>query len=920
MRQTSSRLPLRIPRLLTGLFFVLSAASTAFPQGGELGRLCEIKPTLKCLDKAVVEGKTFKVPLDAVAIQKDGFIICDSSYNYTTAPDIVLIMDNTGSMAKVTTIDNIPRWCENPATEEKNDPGCISGDPNRLRGPALRTFLDSALVKGGKGMNVGVVTFSEFAEAKSSKLLALNASTIEGIKASIVMFEDGQTNYTAAFRAAYDLLATSVKPKSEQFIIFVSDGRPNLPRQNDGGPYLYREFLDTGIVVHSIFLGANSANFKDMQDISKDTKGLFFNIDDVTKLAGILTNDIAKTLFRRASPTFSKVANTTTQTHFDVPAEGHVAGADSGAYVLKLPGPVQIRRGVNEMVVKTEYGFGGTTQDIHFKIERTSEGPFAGWSEACRERAEVQVLRLVDGNEVKLALLGQPYLFSDTLLRYSVTTAAPIDSFNVEIRVASPVTSQQDLESVPTGPSARKDTTWRGSIPFQHQQVAKKQLDRQLQVDHGETVIVTYRHPFIPEDSAQVKVRMKYGPEFHRAAYFDLDGDGRIETVRIRWLEPLGTLPEKLQFTIVDPAGTHDRNAAAAEIQWEKRPDGSDDRNAVVVTLANPFPKGVTSVANADSSGRTFRQGDIPLMDGRFRVDDSVAPVIIKAQMAGPDRDNSLSRLVVTYSEPVTIAELSVEPVVFKRDTVVFDASEIPIARIEKKTDRQWVFHLAAGAPFTPVGGDSVAVNNNGETRDLHQRAPARLVFTAVQGGAPGQSISGFFVTFPNGSRSKSAPAADVAFSGNGFVPVDSKDYPIPGADNGKCGSCAVGAPGRLGGAVINVITKQPVTWEFTIYTNLGVLVTRATGRVEEKDFALIDKIDPPGGSKDPNEVQHIQRIVWTGYSKEGQPVGTGAYVLKAVFKYDKSFKTGAKAAVNTRLTRFGLLRNCCNSESEWYE
>jgi hypothetical protein len=871
---------------------------------------------MKCLDKAQVEGTTLKVPSDAAAITENGLLICDSSFNYTTAPDIVLIMDNTGSMARITEVDGLPRYCDKANPAPPDDPACISGDPDRMRGPALRTFLDSALAKGGKGVNVGVVTFAEQVLHSSGALRPLNASTIDSIKSSIVMSEGGQTNYSAAFRVALDLLETSRKPKSEQFVIFVSDGRPNLPKQSDGGVYLYKEFWDELPPVHSIFLGDNADNYKDMQDISGKTGGLFFNIRDVGELAGILTDDIAKTLFRRATPTFTTVSNLTTKTVFQLAAERHEAVADSGAYVLRMPGPLYLAPGVNEVVVKTEYGYGGSTQDVHFKVERSADGPFAGLEQACRERA---TLRLYNGKDEAINVRGLPYLFADTSLRFSLTTAAPLESVTVEVKVASGSTAQQDREGLDAGPSAKVDSTWSGSAPFQHQTLDKSAFDGKVQIDHGEIITATWRHPYIPEDSAQAIVRMKYGPEFDEAAYWDLDGDGRIETVRIRFRESLSALPDRLAFTIKDPAGTHNRAAAGSEIAFRKADDGSEDRKSLVVTLSNPFPMGVTSVLNPEESGQTFRQNEIPLMDGRFRVDDSAAPVIVKAAVRGPDRDNPLTRVVVTYSEPVTLADVSLEPVVFKRDTVVFDRTQIPVSRPEKLGEREWAFHLQDGADFSPVGGDSVAINNNGETSDLAGRTPKTRVFAPVQGGAPTQSISGFYVTFANGSKSDPVAFDDAAPSGNGFIPVDSKGHPIQGSSDGKCGGCDPGEEGRFGGSVIHVITKQPVTYELSVYTNLGEPVTRTEGKVTEEDLRLLER-KMPAGSNDPNDAEYVQRIVWTGIASNGQVVGTGAYVLKAVFKYDKSFRTGAKAATNTRITRFGFIRKCCATVNDrWY-
>ena len=506
------------------------------------------------------------------------------------------------------------------------------------------------------------------------------------------------------------------------------------------------------IAVHCIFLGANANNYKDMQYVAAATGGLSFQLQEVERLAGVLTNDIAKKLFGRATPTSTRVTNTslTPPVSFDVGAAGHLLAADSGAFTLRLPGEMQLQRGKNDLVVRTLYDAGGTSQEVRFTIERTATGPyFDSVEQFCRDPAR---LRLYNDEDKAVNLLGIPYQLEDTRMRYALTTAADLDSFDLELKVTSPVSARQDQERIANDSSNREDSTWSGSRPFDHQSPGKRQLDGGIQVDHGETVIVTYRHPYIPEDTAQARARIKYGLDFDRASYHDLDGDGRIETVRIRWLEELGALPEKLAFTIVDPAGTHERTATGDEIRFAEA-GGGEDRQNVTVTLAAPFPRGVTSLSNPDSSGRAFRQNSIPLMDGRFRVDDSVAPVIVKAEVRGPDRENSLTRVIVTYSETVSIDESSLVPVVFKRDSTTFSASEMPIARMEKLGDREWAVHLVAGAAFKPVGGDSVAINDNGDTRDLADRAPETRVFQPVTGGNPGQSVSGFYVTFPNGSR-----------------------------------------------------------------------------------------------------------------------------------------------------------------------
>ncbi len=907
---------LRLFHLLFILSFLVPLGGKAWAQG-EAGRICEVKPAMRCLDKAKLEGTTLKVPIDAAAVQRDGFLICDSSFNYTTAPDIVLIMDNTGSMDSETTIDGIPRWCENPAIE-KEDPGCISGDPHRQRGPALQAFLDSAVVKGGKGINVGVVTFAQQAEAKSEKLLPLTDATLASIKGSIVMEARGSTNYTAAFRAAMELLTTSHKPKSEQFVIFVSDGRPNFPTQPDGDPHGYATFWDSLPTVHCIFLGDNKDNYKDMQDIASHTKGDFLHISDVSVLASYLTNDLAKKLFRRASPTLTTVRNLTAPVTFQIEADKHIPMADSGAYTLLMPGPLELVKGVNEMVFKTEYGYGGTTQDVHFKIERSATGPyFTGLEQSCRAYPK---LNLYGNGTEALNVAGGYFSIADSAARYVLTTAAQLDSFDIIIKTQSTVTSQQDLESVHNSAANKKDSTWSGSKVFQHQTLQKAQGDGKIQIEHGEYVVVSYKNPYIREDSVTARVKMKYGPEFDKAEYRDTDNNGRIETVTIHYQEALKAVPDKLGFKIVDAAGVSAERTAtltAGEIAFPSNGPDSFDRTRLVVTLKNPFPFGMTSVVNSDSSGRTYRQLDIPMVDGAFKVDDSVPPVIVNASVA-TDKSTGVPKVTVTYSEPVNLADPFLEPLIFKRDTVVFSSKDLPIDHITKLDARKFEFYVKKEASFKPVGGDSVSINNNGETRDVAGIAPKALVYTAMGGPAPSQSVSGFYVTFSNGSNSRAAGASESPDKGVIFFPVDAKGYPVPGTESWKCEKCTAQQEGVFTGSIITVITKQPVRYDFTIYTNLGQVVSHGEGKVAESDLKLLDKVEDP--NKDPNQTKYVQRIVWTGRTDAGNFVGSGAYVLKAVFHYDLNLKTGGRPSVGTQITKFGFLRNCCNAfNSKWY-
>jgi hypothetical protein len=213
----------------------------------------------------------------------------------TAAPslDVILVMDNTGSMANAALVDGIPRWCLDPDLEP-TDPGCISGDPDWLRGPILQSLVDS--LAGFAGNGVALIRFSEFAESPHDSLVLLDSSTREALKAAIIMKDSGRTNYTAALRTAIQLLKGSTKPRSHQAIVFLSDGRPNAPSTRDEGPFQYKDFWDSLPPVHGIFMEGNPDNRKDLQDLAVKTGGSFHSFGPGRSIDTLLSMGILPSL------------------------------------------------------------------------------------------------------------------------------------------------------------------------------------------------------------------------------------------------------------------------------------------------------------------------------------------------------------------------------------------------------------------------------------------------------------------------------------------------------------------------------------------------------------------------------------------------------------------------------------------------
>lgn len=175
----------------------------------------------------------------------------------------------------------------------------------------------------------------------------------------------------------------------------------------------------------------------------------------------------------------------------------------------------------------------------------------------------------------------------------------------------------------------------------------------------------------------------------------------------------------------------------------------------------------------------------------------------------------------------------------------------------------------------------------------------------------PDNQSTGVSVTFPNGSHSDPGDGSKVIGSDLTFpdlsVAVDKGGNPLPGKGEGKCESCPVAGPDGFVGPVINLTVTGIAEYRFKIYSTLGEFVCELTGKVEESDLPLLQmKVvnDAAGG-----HVEYLQRIVWTGRSRNGERVGTGAYILNAEIRYPADPAMNRGASTRSFLKKFGYLR-----------
>jgi fibro-slime domain-containing protein len=383
-----------------------------------------------------------------------------------------------------------------------------------------------------------------------------------------------------------------------------------------------------------------------------------------------------------------------------------------------------------------------------------------------------------------------------------------------------------------------------------------------------------------------------------KAYYKDGNADGMIETVVVEFEKDLPNLPDKLEFTINDAAGKPVvRTAAKGQIAY-----AAGSRSVVLVTLSDPFTQYLTAVPNPATSGKIFKQDNIPSLESNFPVDDSVPPVITRGTANPPDSSQPLERILVSLSEAVDLAG-NPAAFVFKKDGIELAPGQVKIKGIETIGDRDYVILIDSTSDVFPVKDDFIALAP-GQARDGLGNTPTAKTWFKLDGKTPAAKPVQLFVTFPNGKKDK--PANGLEPQGMSvFIPIDKGNTALNGtALDGKCPGCYAGEKDNFVGPVFHILTPGPMRYEFKIFNTQGEFVASGTGAITPEDLVLMDKHNDASGMK------YEARIVWTGRTDKGGKAATGAYILQSTLTTVKDPKTGAPPGHETKRVVFGLLRS----------
>ena len=355
-----------------------------------------------------------------------------------------------------------------------------------------------------------------------------------------------------------------------------------------------------------------------------------------------------------------------------------------------------------------------------------------------------------------------------------------------------------------------------------------------------------------------------------RAVYVDFDGNGRIEGALIRLDIPVAAVPSMVR--LVDPF-----TKAPLILESSQIVKGPADDILVVRFPDRQFSEGTAFPPDA--------LGSFPNVSGfgtsTFIVADSAGPVPVRAVSHNKTRPEEQASVDVTFSEPINLAEIqagNLWPFAILRNGApvtrpVQVASVVPV----DGRPNTYRFTFEAQSPAWPVYIDSLVL------------AGAPLIHDA--GGAPGVPggkkipVEGEPRVLTNNILIQvTNPIVKEQIGGPSVVPDRVRQNPfavVSGpekAGTAICLNCPVGTeslfnPGYpLPEWIIR--TKYAVSYAFSIFDQLGNFVSKTDGRITEAMIANIPK-DPYG--------YHALYFRWIPVARNGNRVGTGAYILKGV-------------------------------------
>jgi hypothetical protein len=643
----------------------------------------------------------------------------------------------------------------------------------------------------------------------------------------------GNTNINIAFIAAKDALKSAIYPKSQQFVIFISDGEPrgNYQAGLDQNWFIHGDSVPTTFTVYFTDPGAAVApSLVQMTDsirtngysASNPYSNLWTLQTNFQALLNLLMTNVINTIKQLSYgvPTRMVINQTYTSTQYKsadsafVFTQRFALSPDSTRYTMAIT------------YLKTDQQTNtqkDTTHYIAFTIDRVSGGQITdGVSVECSERS------------ISLYYHGQQIT---KVLSYMDTLEVRVTTGNVQISgmIATVQNAVSPFDNLSLNLSSAQGV-WSGTF-VRDVSTAANTSDKILQHRNVDSIIVTCPDPVLAGNTLRLSVPFSFSKVITAtgASFYDGNADGFVDSV----------------FIALDAdVAASDATRVAQLISWPSQ-------RSMTVTGATTVPGGVgitvregaaqpnTATSSSDKLVITAGElsGDAWLKDEELIPTDKMAPVIWTAQ--SKYSQTQVDTIEIVFSEPVKDIT-NTGPFLFRSK----QGQQYHLTLSE-------IFHSGANATFyitgrdpsdaSPVEGDSVWINQSGfvgdDQNNIQQNPANRRVRIGLK--VPPMSFTAQIGNNPY-------------VPGNSPVPAEIRN--LPGIVTDPNGSGSV-----IGVKIDNLFVKNT-----TMSATVTIYDVMMNPIVKNKPMAYYSS----GDLKDKKFF-----FVWDGTNSNGRKVGSGTYM-----------------------------------------
>ncbi|MBD3345833.1 MAG: hypothetical protein GF401_12290 [Chitinivibrionales bacterium] len=705
-----------------------------------------ISGEIQCIEPRNIAGDTIHIPPEITRISKNGLAICPRIFPQIVPADIVYIVDHSGSMKGnvngIVIQDADTFYCADGCTNTQGTrtvvyedgeielPICGScsklsdaGDPLRQRANAIKT----AIAKQKERAPTSTAGYIDFATTVISAIRpdSLSKQThYDALMSDIAVKwdKDNQsTHYNYPLDSALKWLGDPFVAKTEkQVIVFLSDGEPK--DTNDVGEY--KSLLapnPTRFVIYGIFLGYNDQKAGPLKELADTTGGHFYLVPPSRpdSLDGVIEEILREVLYNLTTDvTITNTTNNQTSNALNT-----ISRKSGSSLVVELDSVIALESDrVNKIKVNL-YHSSDDDENAYFYVVNDSDYQSKGsFAEYFAKECGASQIKFLDNSMEYIDTLRDDSLFYIELS----TSAEGLKTFDpsIETRTGDDnETTRLHINDHALDPSSTP-LVLQKQVSFAYE--PSTDSNTTIEAARSDRVVVTWRHPRDPRDTAQAELIVKqsvittYTPS--HASLYDSDHDGRGDSLVIEYTISDSTkLPDIIE---VDSAFWNRTEPDFVRINPTATMH-SDSHSVSYDFSGNPFDENLTGPAGSSPPYAKISGGNLVLTTNNVLIQDKIGPVPIEAILypsskAGDDHDT----LVVTISEPLD--QTGIDQLIRIASSSNYDSSKsLQSAELISLSSDGFTYRILLPKDVDLSSESYVFLNSSGDFTDKAGNAPA---------------------------------------------------------------------------------------------------------------------------------------------------------------------------------------------------